>query len=106
MASTGAQPRRGDGEATPANHHCRHRHRFVSDDLNVRVQGKILEQKEPGRIDGIRLELDLPDEDEGDAAGGDDANEREDAITVVSLYFESSVPCCTRRLADPRGCPF
>lgn len=88
MASTGAQPRRGDGEATTAANHQqqqRHRHRFVSDDLNVRVQGKILEQKEPGRIDGIRLELDLPEDEGGDAGGDDDASQHEDAITVVSL---------------------
>ncbi|GAA5860644.1 hypothetical protein JCM3774_006238 [Rhodotorula dairenensis] len=67
---------RGDEPAAAAPH--RHRHRFVSDDLNVRVQGRILEQKEPGRIDGIRLELDSPVE--SDAADDEDPR---DAITVL-----------------------
>ncbi|GAA5977561.1 hypothetical protein JCM10908_005019 [Rhodotorula pacifica] len=62
----------------PTNRH-RHRHRFVSDDLNVRISGRILEQKEPGRIDGIRLEL-LAASD-GDESAGEE--QEDDAITVL-----------------------
>lgn len=75
--------RAGDGSPTTAAASTRLRHssRFVSEDLNVRCSGHIVEHKEPGKIDGIRLELD--DEDQ-------------DAITVVSF----SPPLVGRRRAD------